>query len=126
VQGDDVTTSVPFVLCLVPGQYVLEGFRIDTGVMQYTAPQTWSVLVDVVAGRTTYLGNYTLYLAHDTDDCTNRDLDIHIVARDHSAQDLDAIRALPAAAGQEVVVALPELGGQEPQLYSCLAEQSVR
>jgi hypothetical protein len=120
-QGDGATTSEPFVLCLKPGQYVLEGFRIDTGVMQYTAPQTWSVLVDVVAGRTTYLGNYTLYLAHDRDDCTNRDLDIHLVARDHAAQDLDAIRALPAAAGQDVLVALPDLSGLEPQLYSCLA-----
>jgi hypothetical protein len=109
-----------FVICLRPGKYVFQGLHLTQGTTRLTLPQPYNVPVEVVAGKTFYIGSFITYLPTQSDDCGTRSRHMRVLVRDNATADRAAIAALQGASGHELVIAIPDYSGHQPTLYSCM------
>lgn len=123
VDGSEVRDA--FLICLRPGKYVFRGLRLAQGASALTLPSPYNIPVEVVAGKTFYIGSFITYLPTQNDDCGARPGVMRVLVRDNAAADRAAIEALKQASGNELVTAMPDYSGYGPTLHSCKKRDGV-
>ena len=78
----------------------------------------YSVPIEVVAGKTIYIGSFITYGGRQKDNCDNS-TGTRMTVSDRFEQDRDAIEALNDHTGNELVWAIPDFSGLTPTLYYC-------
>lgn len=122
VDGTEVRDA--FVICLRPGKYVFQGLHLTQGTTRLILPQPYKIPVEVVAGKTFYIGSFITYLPTQSDDCGTRAGLMRVLLRDNATADRAAIEALLPASGSELVIAIPDYAGYQPTMYSCTSAKA--